>query len=121
MHFFAPPNLPRVPKNVVFVIDHSGSMKGQKMTQVRLFPQAPTPPSPTFASTPSAAAHLSVSIAQTREAMTAILKDLHREDHFAVIKFDSNILAWKDTLVKATRGNVSEAIAYVKRIKHDGG
>lgn len=53
--------------------------------------------------------------------MTAILKDLHREDHFALIKFESSILAWKDTLVKATRGNVSEAITYVKRIKYKGG
>ena len=34
VHFFAPPDLPRVPKNVVFVIDRSYSMVGQKMAQV---------------------------------------------------------------------------------------
>ena len=35
VHFFAPPDLPRVPKNVVFVIDRSGSMSGTKIQQVR--------------------------------------------------------------------------------------
>ncbi|KAI1890884.1 hypothetical protein AGOR_G00158200 [Albula goreensis] len=35
VHFFAPPDLPHVPKNVVFVIDISGSMSGTKMRQTR--------------------------------------------------------------------------------------
>ncbi len=34
MHFFAPANLPRVSKMVVFVIDNSYSMVGNKMAQV---------------------------------------------------------------------------------------
>lgn len=34
VHFFSPPDLQRVPKNVVFVIDRSGSMMGRKMAQV---------------------------------------------------------------------------------------
>lgn len=34
VHFFAPQGLPVVPKNVVFVIDVSGSMYGRKMEQV---------------------------------------------------------------------------------------
>ncbi|KAL7837187.1 hypothetical protein SRHO_G00268980 [Serrasalmus rhombeus] len=33
VHFFAPADLPRLPKNVVFVIDRSGSMHGKKMEQ----------------------------------------------------------------------------------------
>ncbi|XP_069793283.1 inter-alpha-trypsin inhibitor heavy chain H3-like isoform X2 [Narcine bancroftii] len=33
VHHFAPVNLTRIPKNVVFVIDHSGSMSGIKMQQ----------------------------------------------------------------------------------------
>ncbi|XP_068611633.1 inter-alpha-trypsin inhibitor heavy chain H2 [Brachionichthys hirsutus] len=33
VHFFAPSNLPRLPKNIVFVIDVSGSMWGVKMKQ----------------------------------------------------------------------------------------
>ncbi|KAF5904525.1 inter-alpha-trypsin inhibitor heavy chain H3-like [Clarias magur] len=35
VHFFAPANLPRLPKNVVFVIDKSTSMLGEKMQQTR--------------------------------------------------------------------------------------
>lgn len=34
VHFFAPQGLPVVPKNVVFVIDVSGSMQGRKLEQV---------------------------------------------------------------------------------------
>uniref|UniRef100_A0A3Q1AMC9 Inter-alpha-trypsin inhibitor heavy chain H3 n=1 Tax=Amphiprion ocellaris TaxID=80972 RepID=A0A3Q1AMC9_AMPOC len=89
VHFFAPPDLPRVPKNVVFVIDRSGSMSGIKMQQ-------------------------------TREAMLAILKDLHEEDHFALIPFDSSIEPWKESLIKATKENVAEAMAYVKKINDRG-
>ncbi|XP_029288608.1 inter-alpha-trypsin inhibitor heavy chain H3-like isoform X4 [Cottoperca gobio] len=89
VHFFAPPDLPRVPKNVVFVIDRSGSMSGGKMVQ-------------------------------TREAMLAILKDLHEEDHFALIKFDNRIESWRNSLTKATKENVSEGMAYVKKIRDNG-
>uniref|UniRef100_A0A8C8WJR8 Inter-alpha-trypsin inhibitor heavy chain H3 n=1 Tax=Panthera leo TaxID=9689 RepID=A0A8C8WJR8_PANLE len=35
VHFFAPQGLPVVPKNVVFVIDISGSMHGRKMEQTK--------------------------------------------------------------------------------------
>ncbi|XP_072522551.1 inter-alpha-trypsin inhibitor heavy chain H3-like [Salminus brasiliensis] len=35
VHFFAPADLPRLPKNVVFVIDTSGSMSGKKIQQTR--------------------------------------------------------------------------------------
>ncbi|XP_073501199.1 inter-alpha-trypsin inhibitor heavy chain H3-like isoform X4 [Phyllobates terribilis] len=33
VHYFAPANLKRLPKNVLFVIDHSGSMYGHKIKQ----------------------------------------------------------------------------------------
>uniref|UniRef100_A0A672I117 Inter-alpha-trypsin inhibitor heavy chain H3 n=1 Tax=Salarias fasciatus TaxID=181472 RepID=A0A672I117_SALFA len=89
VHFFYPPDLPRVPKNVVFVIDVSGSMGGTK-------------------------------IKQTREAMIAILNDLHEEDHFAIILFDDKITTWKKFLTKAKKKNVNEAIGYVKKIREDG-
>ncbi|XP_070693139.1 inter-alpha-trypsin inhibitor heavy chain H3-like [Pempheris klunzingeri] len=36
IHHFAPSGLPRIPKNVVFVIDQSGSMHGRKMQQTRI-------------------------------------------------------------------------------------
>ncbi|XP_049589263.1 inter-alpha-trypsin inhibitor heavy chain H3-like isoform X3 [Syngnathus scovelli] len=35
VHHFAPSELPRIPKNVVFVIDKSGSMHGKKIEQTR--------------------------------------------------------------------------------------
>uniref|UniRef100_A0A3P9LPK4 Zgc:112265 n=1 Tax=Oryzias latipes TaxID=8090 RepID=A0A3P9LPK4_ORYLA len=35
VHHFAPSRLPRIPKNVVFVIDRSGSMSGTKIEQTR--------------------------------------------------------------------------------------
>uniref|UniRef100_H3D0L7 Inter-alpha-trypsin inhibitor heavy chain H3 n=1 Tax=Tetraodon nigroviridis TaxID=99883 RepID=H3D0L7_TETNG len=89
VHFFAPPHLPRVPKNVVFVIDRSGSMNGMKMQQ-------------------------------TRDALQAILKDLHEEDHFALVVFDSTVSQWRNSLTKATKKNVSQAINYVKTIKDRG-
>ncbi|RXN23122.1 inter-alpha-trypsin inhibitor heavy chain H3-like isoform X2 [Labeo rohita] len=36
VHYFAPSNVPRIPKNVVFIIDRSGSMHGRKIEQTRL-------------------------------------------------------------------------------------
>uniref|UniRef100_A0A8C9ZXT6 Inter-alpha-trypsin inhibitor heavy chain H3-like n=1 Tax=Sander lucioperca TaxID=283035 RepID=A0A8C9ZXT6_SANLU len=36
VHHFAPSSLSRIPKNVVFVIDQSGSMSGRKMQQTRI-------------------------------------------------------------------------------------
>uniref|UniRef100_A0A3B4DPH7 Inter-alpha-trypsin inhibitor heavy chain 3 n=1 Tax=Pygocentrus nattereri TaxID=42514 RepID=A0A3B4DPH7_PYGNA len=35
VHYFAPTDIPRIPKNVVFVIDRSGSMSGRKIQQTR--------------------------------------------------------------------------------------
>ncbi|XP_076118866.1 inter-alpha-trypsin inhibitor heavy chain H3-like [Alosa pseudoharengus] len=35
VHYFAPTGLPRIPKNVVFIIDQSGSMAGKKIEQTR--------------------------------------------------------------------------------------
>uniref|UniRef100_A0A3B4BWX1 Inter-alpha-trypsin inhibitor heavy chain 3 n=1 Tax=Pygocentrus nattereri TaxID=42514 RepID=A0A3B4BWX1_PYGNA len=36
VHYFSPTNVQRIPKNVVFIIDRSGSMYGRKMQQTRL-------------------------------------------------------------------------------------
>ena len=35
VHFFAPEVKERLPRDVIFVIDRSGSMGGQKMNQVK--------------------------------------------------------------------------------------
>ncbi|KAM3622529.1 uncharacterized protein V6R79_026316 [Siganus canaliculatus] len=90
VHFFAPPDLPRVPKNVVFVIDRSGSMRGRK-------------------------------IVQTREAMLVILQDLYEDDHFEILLFASQNQPWKNTLTKATKENVAEALEYARNIDLEGG
>lgn len=85
VHFFAPPDLPKVPKNVVFVIDISTSMIGRK-------------------------------IEQTREAMLAILQQVHEEDHFGIILFHSWIETWKESLSKATKENITEAMDYIRSL-----
>ncbi|XP_059384983.1 inter-alpha-trypsin inhibitor heavy chain H3-like [Carassius carassius] len=36
VHYFAPSDVPRISKNVVFIIDRSGSMSGRKIDQTRL-------------------------------------------------------------------------------------
>ena len=38
VHYFAPKNLPPLPKNVVFVLDVSASMVGAKLQQVSQLP-----------------------------------------------------------------------------------
>lgn len=58
---------------------------------------------------------------QTRGALKAILEDLHQDDHFALILFDSNVVTWRNSLTKATKENVTQAIAYVKKLKDKGG
>lgn len=37
IHYFAPTDIQRIPKNVVFIIDESGSMSGKQIEQVNQF------------------------------------------------------------------------------------
>lgn len=113
VHFFAPPDLPSVPKNLVFVIDQSGSMSGLKIQQVG--------DQPLFSFFTNAAFLTILSILQTREAMVAILQQLHEEDYFDIILFGSVNVFWKNRPVKATTENLSKALEYVKQIDIAGG
>uniref|UniRef100_A0A8C6V5M8 Inter-alpha-trypsin inhibitor heavy chain H3 n=1 Tax=Neogobius melanostomus TaxID=47308 RepID=A0A8C6V5M8_9GOBI len=89
VHYFGPPDLRRVPMNVVFVIDESGSMAGPK-------------------------------IRQTREAMVAIIQDLHEEDHFGIVTFDDYVRVWKPTLQQATNQTIKDAMEFAKKITNRG-
>ncbi|XP_066551579.1 inter-alpha-trypsin inhibitor heavy chain H3 [Amia ocellicauda] len=89
VHHFAPSDLPRVRKNVVFVIDESGSMYGTKMRQ-------------------------------TREALDAILSEIHMDDYFALLVFDHGFRTWRPSLSPATPKNIAEAKEFVKGINARG-
>lgn len=58
---------------------------------------------------------------QTQRAMLAILKDLHEDDHFAIILFDDNLDCWKESLTKATKENVADASIYIEKLITGGG
>nr|DBA18731.1 TPA: hypothetical protein GDO54_016943 [Pyxicephalus adspersus] len=89
VHYFVPPKLSGVPKNVVYVIDRSGSMSGRKMEQ-------------------------------TKQALLKILNDTAEHDYFNFIVFDTDIIVWRDSMVKATPENLKQAKQFVRNIK-DGG
>lgn len=52
--------------------------------------------------------------------MLAILQQVHEDDHFAIILFDSVIETWKDSLTKATKENITEAMDYIRRMSSRG-
>ncbi|XP_005507199.2 inter-alpha-trypsin inhibitor heavy chain H4 isoform X3 [Columba livia] len=90
VHYFAPHEMPAFPKNVIFVIDRSGSMAGRK-------------------------------IEQTRAALLKILQDLHPEDHFSFITFNSKVVEWKSSLLQATAENVASATGFMRTLSASGG
>ncbi|OPJ80830.1 inter-alpha-trypsin inhibitor heavy chain H4 isoform A [Patagioenas fasciata monilis] len=90
VHYFAPQEMPAFPKNVIFVIDRSGSMAGRK-------------------------------IEQTRAALLKILQDLHPEDHFSFITFNSKVVEWKSSLLQATAENVASATGFMQTLSASGG
>nr|XP_039268563.1 inter-alpha-trypsin inhibitor heavy chain H4-like isoform X5 [Styela clava] len=94
VHFFAPEDLPVLPKKVVFVIDRSGSMSGRKISQTK-------------------EAFISV-IKELRDS------DQFNIVSFA----SSRPTIWSDTeagLVDVTKANLNDAIAHVNGIRAAGG
>ncbi|XP_012696670.2 inter-alpha-trypsin inhibitor heavy chain H3 [Clupea harengus] len=59
-------------------------------------------------------------IQQTREALLTILSDLHEDDYFGLVLFDSSIETWRPTMTKATEGNVTAAKEFVRKIYQRG-
>lgn len=117
VHYFAPRGLPVVPKDVIFVIDISGSMIGTKIKQV-----PSQPPQPQLVENEMKnMMYFSIVSHQTKAAMTTILSDLREGDYFNLITFSDKVYIWKKgRTVQATRQNVRDAKEFVRKIIAEG-
>jgi Ca-activated chloride channel family protein len=79
-----------VPKDVVLVLDRSGSMAGKK-------------------------------VAQVRQAVDYVLKNLHKEDRFNVISFNDQVDSVFEALAPANIKKVDEARDWADRMEASGG
>jgi Ca-activated chloride channel family protein len=79
------------PKDVVFVLDKSGSMAGDNKME------------------------------QAKAALKFCLNNLDRRDRFNVIAFNEDVRRWEPTMQQASRDNVKSAEAFVNDFKADGG
>ncbi len=77
-------------QRVMFVIDHSGSMRAPTSSGTRL-------------------------MRAKQELIRAIL-ELPEESEFAIVSFDSNVRHWRDKLSPATEDDKRAAILYVQRL-----
>lgn len=58
---------------------------------------------------------------QLKDAMRRILNDLHQGDNFNIVLFNTGATFWKPgVIVPATRHNIDEAKAYIRRTKASG-
>lgn len=76
---------------ILFIIDHSGSMRGQAYRETRLQ-------------------------SAKRELIHAI-GELAPETEFAIMLFETGVQSWRDSLLPATQENKHSAIEFVKRIE----
>jgi Ca-activated chloride channel family protein len=79
-----------IKRDVVFVLDISGSMRGEKLTQAKA-------------------------------AMKYCVNRLNEGDRFSIVEFDSNVYAWTEELVPASRENIDKALAHIDTIREKGG
>lgn len=92
VHFFTPDSLPQLPKNIVFMLDVSGSMSFSKLQQLK---QAMT------------------------TILNSLVPDL---DNFLIGSFSSNIHWMNNgDFVPATKINIDKAINAVKELSSNGG
>jgi Ca-activated chloride channel family protein len=80
-----------IPKNVIFVLDTSGSMQED------------------------------LKFEQAVEALDFGLGTLSRDDRFGLVTYSSTVLAWQDALASADRGVVNEVRDYVRTLSAAGG
>jgi len=78
-----------VGKNIIFVIDTSGSMSGKK-------------------------------IQQAKETLQFCLQNLNKQDHFNIIRFSSDVSAYKTELVQANHNQIQQALSYVDTLRATG-
>ena len=98
VHFFVPDNLTTMPKHVIFILDVSGSMLGEKLDQLR-------------------DAMFTILNAMTDRDFFNIISFSDGVTHFPLI--DCPIC--KPTIVKATKENRDKAIKHVMGLKARGG
>ncbi|MFN3651184.1 MAG: VIT domain-containing protein [Armatimonadota bacterium] len=79
-----------LPKDVVFVVDTSGSMQGDK-------------------------------IEQARKALQTVVGALNDKDRFNIIRFSSDVVPFRESVVPASPENRAAASAFVDQIKAVGG
>lgn len=89
-HYLAPDELPTIPKSMVFVIDVSGSMSGEKLKQSK-----------------KALQHI-------------LRTFLRSNDSFSIISFSTDVHKWGNSLKSAGTDQVSDAIRYVKELSATG-
>ncbi|KAI4562164.1 hypothetical protein MJT46_011126 [Ovis ammon polii x Ovis aries] len=151
VHYFAPKDLPPLPKNVVFVLDSSASMVGTKLRQDPTLAQAGI-----WALTPDfqfskIERHVDYALWEryklwgykdkqdrtffpkrsrekeqvmeetTKDALFTILHDLRPQDHFNIVGFSNRIKVWKDHLVSVTPNSIRDGKVYIHHMSPSGG
>ena len=90
IHYLAPDWLTPIPKSIIFVVDASGSMSGNKM------------------------------VATKSALKNILRTTLNHADLFNILTFDDNVAAWKQTLVSTNEEHISAATLYVETITPGG-
>jgi Ca-activated chloride channel family protein len=93
--FLASPQLriegPAEPKDIVFVLDNSGSMRADQKLK------------------------------QAKDALTFCLRSLNDGDRFGLVVFSSNVIRYADSLTPYNDAEKEKAVSYVERIEVSGG
>merc|ERR1719309_853467 len=115
VHYFTPENLPTLPKHVIFVLDVSGSMAGDKMTQLKdaMFTILDDMTDRDFFNIVTFS-----SMANTWQLDTPNVKEY---DNYADFAINENIVVEEPFVIKATEENKKVAIKYILSVSAGGG